>query len=167
MGADPPPALRLLGLHGLQGGHGVGELPAQQLLDEEEHQRNHDDDHAHGGCKAVVCAHLAHELGIKHDREGLVALADDHRRTKIGEDPHEHQQHTGQQRGQDQRENNLGHPLEGVAAQALRRFVQRVVQVLHGAGHVHIDQRERLEREHQHDTGKAIDTVELHMEERI
>ena len=88
-------------LHGVHTVQSKGVLVGNVLLDEE-HQRGDDDsDDGDSGCKAVAAAHLVDELGVKDNREGTVALTDQHRGSEVCKGSHEHQQSRSQQGGHD------------------------------------------------------------------
>ena len=115
----------------------------------------------------VVRADLAHELAVYQYRECLVALADEHGGAEVGEHPHEYQQGAGKHGGHYQGDDNLHHPLECGAAQAFRRLVQGIVQVLKRARDIHVNQREGLEGEYKHNACKPVDASQLHMEQPV
>ena len=142
-------------------------LPGDIALQEEKHHGNSHDDDAQRRGKVVIVADLTHELIVQYHRIGAVAFADEHGRTEIGEHPHEHQQGGSQHRGQHQRQNDAGDSLEVACSQAFRCFVQGIVQILQCAADVHVHQREGLQRENQHDTGKAVDSLEGHTEQPV
>jgi len=88
-------------LHGVHTVQSEGVLVGNVLLDEE-HQRGDDDsDDGDSGCKAVAAAHLVDELSVKDNREGTVALTDQHRGAEVCKGSHEHQQSRSQQGGHD------------------------------------------------------------------
>ena len=115
----------------------------------------------------VVRADLPHELAVNQHRKGLIALADEHGSTKVREHAHEHQQGAGQHGGHHQRDDDPRHPLECGTAKAFGCLVQGIVQVLQGAGYVHVHQREGLEGEYQHDACKTIDAAQLYVKEAV
>ena len=92
MGGDIAHPHRTLCTHRLERRHGIGASPCQYPLSEEhgKGQSNHNDADRRG--KSIVAADLSHELRIDEDRHRLVALADQHGRTKVGKDAHKDEQ---------------------------------------------------------------------------
>ena len=111
-------------------------------LQEEKEEGDHYNNNAERRREMIVGADFPHELGVNQNREGFKTLADQHGRTKIREHTHEHQKGTCQQGGHNQRENDPRNPLECIAAQAFRRFVQGAVQIFQGTGYIHVYQGE-------------------------
>ena len=64
----------------------------------------------------IVRADLAHELGVNQNRESTKTFANEHRRTKVGEHPHENQQGSRQKGRHHQGQDNLPYPLKSRAA---------------------------------------------------
>ena len=92
MGDDIAQPRRTLCTHRLECSHGIGAPPCQYPLSEEhgKGQSDHDDADCRG--KSIVAADLSHELCIDEDRHRLVALSDQHRRTKVGKNTHKDEQ---------------------------------------------------------------------------
>ena len=146
--------------------HGELEAVGAPLLDGEHDGRDdHRDDRQRGGEVAVRAA-FAQVRVVDHDREGLVALADEHRRAEVRKRLHEHHQRRGENRGHGQGQHDLHQTPHTRAAHVGGGLHQRVVDVLERAVHVDEHQREELERLHQQDALEAIDGRHLHAQQR-
>lgn len=144
-------------LHGVHTVQSEGVLVGNVLLDEE-HQRGDDDSNdGDSGCKAVAAAHLVDELSVKDNREGTVALTDQHRGAEVCKGSHEHQQSRSQQGGHDQRHDHFEEAGNARASEVLSRLDEGVVDILQCTLGVEEHQREQLERHDQHDAAEAVD----------
>ena len=129
----------------------------QEFLDQENH-RGYDDRYDAYGCReTVVRPRLAQELRVDFDGEHPVAFPDEEGRAEIGEGAHEDKEGCRQYGGHAQRDDDLEEPLYSRAAEAFRRFKERIVDILQRARHVEEDQGEELQREHKQDTVEAVD----------
>lgn len=116
-----------------------------------------DSDDGDSGCKAVAAAHLVDELSVKDNREGTVALTDQHRGAEVCKGSHEHQQSRSQQGGHDQGYDHFEEAGNARASEVLSRLDEGVVDVLQCTLGVEEHQREQLERHDQHDAAEAVD----------
>ena len=151
---DPP---GLFPLDGMEGVHVELKLVRAPFLEEENDRGNDDGDDGDRRGKVVVRAGFAEILVIDDDGEGLIAAADEQRRSVIGEGPHEDQQRRRQNRRHAQGDDHLEEAADAPHAHVLGGLQEAVVDILQGAGNQHEHQREELQAQHRYDAPEAVD----------